>query len=131
MRTFSYCLQPLCIAFLSFFGFILWIIYAADSGMDNVFLRIVDLVPYGDKVAHVLLYGCLALLLNLLLKRKLLTVKSINFQLGSVLVLGFAAMEELSQGFFATRNLDMWDLFADVIGVCLAAILVTYKKGAN
>ncbi|MEN0037749.1 MAG: VanZ family protein [Cellvibrio sp.] len=99
--------------------------------MDNVFLRIGDLVPYGDKVAHVLLYGCLALLLNLLLKRKVLTVKSLNFQLGSVLVLGFAVLEELSQGFFATRNLDMWDLFADVIGVYLAAILVTYKRGAH
>jgi hypothetical protein len=131
MAILNYCRQPLCIAFLSFFGFILWIIYAADSGANNVFLRIVDLVPYGDKVAHVLLYGCLALLLNLLLKRKVLIVKSINFQLGSLLVLGFAALEELSQGFFATRNLDAWDLFADVLGVYLAALLVTCKKGAH
>lgn len=131
MRIVNYCRQPLCILFLSFFGFILWIIYAADSGTSNVFLRVVDVIPYGDKLAHAWLYGCLALLLNLLLKRKVLMVRSVRLQLGSVLVLGFAVVEELSQGFFATRSLDGWDLVADVLGVYLAAFLVMYKKGAH
>jgi len=128
MVILKYCRQPLCVAFLSCFVFILWIIYAADSGANNVFLYIVDLVPYGDKVGHIWLYGCLALLLNLLLKRKVVMVKSIQVQLGSILVLGFAVLEELSQGFFATRSLDGWDLVGDVLGVYIAAFLVKHKK---
>jgi hypothetical protein len=131
MRILNYCRQPLCIAFLSFFGFILWVIYAADSGASNIFLRIVDWIPYGDKLCHIWLYGSLVLLLNLLLKRKVVMLRSVQLQLGSVLVLGFAVLEELSQGFFATRNLDGWDLVADVLGVYIAAFLVMYKKGAH
>lgn len=131
MRILNYCRQPLCIAFSAFFGFILWIIYEADTGANNIFLYVVDLIPFGDKLGHIWLYGGLALLLNLLLNRKIMTVKSIRFQLGSVLVLGFAAVEELSQGLFTTRHLDGWDFVADVLGVYLAALLVMQKKGAH
>lgn len=131
MSISNYCRQPLAIAFAVFFGFILWIIYEANTGSSNIFLYAVDLIPHGDKVGHIWLYGGLAFLLNLLFKRRVVLVKSERLQLGSVLVLGFAVIEELSQGFFATRSLDGWDLLADLMGVCIAAFLVTPKKGGN
>jgi len=131
MNILNYCRQPLCIAFSIFFGFILWIIYEADTGANNLFLHAVDLIPYGDKLGHIWLYGGLALLLNLLLKRRVVLIKSMRLQLGSLLVLSFAVIEELSQGFFATRSLDAWDLLADLLGVCIAAFLVTHKNGGN
>jgi polysaccharide biosynthesis protein VpsQ len=129
MSFLNYCRQPLCIAFSVFFGFILWIIYEADRGADNIFMNAADSIPYGDKLGHVWLYGGLALLLNLLLNRRVVLIKSMRLQLGSVLVFGFAAAEELSQGFFATRSLDGWDLLADLLGVGIAAFLVNTKKG--
>ncbi|MGV8837079.1 VanZ family protein [Cellvibrio sp.] len=129
MSFLNYCRQPLCIAFSVFFGFILWIIYEADRGADNIFMSAADSIPYGDKLGHVWLYGGLALLLNLLLNRRVMLIKSVRFQLGSLLVFGFAAAEELSQGFFATRSMDGWDLLADLLGVCIAAFLVNTKKG--
>lgn len=128
MNISNYSRQSLAIAFAVFFGFILWIIYEANTGASNIFLYAVDLIPHGDKLGHIWLYGGLAVLLNLLLKRRTLLVKSVQFQLGSALVLGFAVIEELSQGFFATRNLDGWDVVADLLGVYIAAFLVTYKK---
>jgi polysaccharide biosynthesis protein VpsQ len=131
MNILNYCRQPLCIAFLIFFGFILWIIYEADTGSNNLFLYVVDLIPYGDKLGHIWLYGGLAFLLNLLLRRKVLLIKSMRLQLGGVIVLSFAVIEELSQGFFATRSLDAWDLLADLLGVCIAGFLVTRKNGGN
>lgn len=111
MNIFNYCRQPLGIAFSAFFGFILWIIYEADTGANNIFLYAADLIPYGDKLGHIWLYGGLALLLSLLLKRRVVLVKSVRFQLGSVLVLGFAVIEELSQGFFLQHVI--W-----TVGIC-------------
>lgn len=131
MKFLNYCRQPLCITFSVFFGFILWIIYEADRGADNILMNAADLIPYGDKLGHVWLYGGLALLLNLLLNRRVVLIKSMRLQLGSVLVFGFAAAEELSQGFFATRSLDGWDLLADLLGVGIAACLVNTKKGGD
>jgi polysaccharide biosynthesis protein VpsQ len=121
----------LIIAFLGFCAFILWIIFEADTGADNIFINLVRLIPCGDKLGHVLLYGGLALLLNLLLMRRTIALRSLRFQWGSVLVLIFAVLEELSQGLFATRSLDGWDVLADLLGVYVAAVLVRWKKGTG
>jgi len=49
---------------LSFFIFISYIIFLADTADHNFAFRLVGHVPYGDKVAHAVLYGVMALLLN-------------------------------------------------------------------
>lgn len=43
--------------------------------------------------------------------------------LGCALVLAFALIEELSQGFFPNRTVDIGDAIADCLGVYLAAWL--------
>ena len=65
---------------------------------------------------HGLLYGMMALLLNYGLGFK--TVK-FNLQLGSIIVLTFATLEELSQYYIPSRTFDLGDLLADVVGVVL------------
>lgn len=103
--------------------FIGWIIYAADTGADNFFIYHVHAIPYGDKLGHIGLYGLLALLLNFTLGLKTISCLAWRLQLGSMLVLAFAVIEELSQGLFAARSLDAMDIVADIIGVYFAAII--------
>jgi len=114
---------------LSFFLFISYIIFLADTADYNFAFRLVGHVPYGDKIAHALLYGMMALLLNYGLgfrKGRLLShhfkpffsifgVMAITPYIGSTIVLAFATLEECSQYFIPSRTFDLWDLGADVL----------------
>jgi len=74
-------------------------------------------IPYGDKIAHAVLYGLMALLLNYALDFR----KSSTIQLGSLIVLTFATLEEFSQYYIPSRTFDMGDLLADFVGVVLVS----------
>ena len=113
---------------LAFFLFILWIIFLADSANYNYAFFMVGSIPYGDKIAHALLYGVMALLLNFGLGFKTKQFLGLNIQLGSILVLLFAGVEELSQYFFPSRILDMYDFIADFVGVFLASYVSNWFK---
>jgi len=122
---------------LSFFLFISYIIFLADTADYNFAFRLVGHIPYGDKIAHALLYGMMALLLNYGLdfrRGRLLShhfkplfaifgVMAITPYIGSTIVLVFATLEECSQYFIPSRTFDLWDLGADVVGVVLFSIL--------
>ncbi len=113
---------------LIFFLFILWIIFLAGSANYNYAFFMVGSIPYGDKIAHALLYGVMALLLNFGLGFKTKQFLGLNIQLGSILVLLFAGVEELSQYFFPSRTLDMYDFIADFVGVFLASYVSNWFK---
>lgn len=49
---------------LTFFIFISYIIFLADTADYNFAFKVIGGVPYGDKIAHLLLYGMMAFLLN-------------------------------------------------------------------
>jgi VanZ family protein len=108
-------------AALGFFAFLLWIIVAADGGGPNAILAFVRTVPYGDKMGHAFLFGTLAFLTDAALGRRRVRIAGHKLLLGSLLVLGFAWAEELTQAFFPTRSLDITDALADLVGVGLAA----------
>ena len=103
---------------LSFFIFISYIIFLADTADLNYGLEIVRIIPYGDKFFHALLYGMMAMFLNYGLDYK----KIYRLQLGAVIVLTFAAIEECSQYFITTRTFDLDDLLADIIGITLFSL---------
>jgi len=103
---------------LSFFFFISYIIFLADTADLNYGLEIVRIIPYGDKFFHALLYGMMAMFLNYGLDYK----KFYRVQLGAILVLTFAAIEECSQYFIATRTFDLGDLLADLVGIVLFSL---------
>ena len=113
-------------AAFSFFIFIIWIIVVSDSGSSNVLIDSIRAIPYGDKLGHMSLYAVLAALVNLSLKP--MRKRYLGLPLGCALVLLFALLEELSQGFFpSTRTLDIQDAIADCMGVYFVAWVMAKK----
>jgi len=108
---------------LGFFLFILIIIYLADTADHNFAFRLIGHIPYGDKVMHALLYGVMALLLNYGLNFKSYQY-IFNLQLGAIVVLIFATIEEITQYWLPSRTFDLIDLLADCIGVILFSFIV-------
>jgi len=108
---------------LSFFLFISFIIYLADTADYNFAFRTIGQIPYGDKLMHGLPYGVMALLLNYGLNFKSLKFLGFNLQIGALIVLTFAGLEEISQYWFPSRTCDMLDFVADTIGVVLFSFI--------
>ena len=108
---------------LSFFIFISYIIFLADTADYNFAFRLVGHIPYGDKICHALLYGVMAYFLNYGLQFR----KYYTFQLGSIIVLTFAIIEEFSQYYIPSRTFDLGDLGADFVGVVLFSVLRNKK----
>ncbi|CAA6804085.1 MAG: Unknown protein [uncultured Sulfurovum sp.] len=108
---------------LSFFLFIGFIIYLADTADHNFAFRVIGQIPYGDKLMHGLLYGVMALLLNYGLNFKSQKILGFNMQVGALLVLAFAGLEEISQYWLPSRTCDMFDFVADTVGVILFSFI--------
>ena len=121
---------------LGFFIFIAFIIYLADTANHNFAFNLIGHIPYGDKLMHGVLYGVMALFLNfglnyksigvrcplyhfVSLRKKVDTRPLIHMQLGAVIVLVFATIEEISQYWLPSRTFDLFDLLADFVGVIL------------
>jgi VanZ family protein len=123
-------ISPFVIPFLSvsFFGFILWIIYLANTGQSSVFFELVSRIPYGDKLGHFCLFGLLTLAANFTLKLRTFKILSIKLYLGSLLVLAFVVLEESSQFFIATRTVDIFDLSADFIGIVFFNVVTRWLQ---
>lgn len=107
----------------SFFLFIVWIIYLANTGQSIGLFKWVIMIPYGDKIGHLGLFGLLTLLVNLSSKCRGFSVRRFNIYWGSFCVLTFVTLEELSQHLLPTRTLDIYDYAADLIGISCATFL--------
>lgn len=108
---------------IAFFLFICWIIFTADTGQVNPYLRQVRSLPYGDKIAHFTLYGLLAFFVNLALNNRRVKIGSLPFLLGALMVGTFAVLEEFTQIAFATRNFELLDMASDLLGISLCSAL--------
>ncbi len=107
---------------LMFFGFISWVIFIANTQKNHIIFVWMENIPYADKVGHVVLYGILALLLNIALRYKSIYIFGFNMQIGALIVLTFAGLEELTQYFIPNRTLDIYDFLADIAGVILFSL---------
>lgn len=103
----------------SFFAFLLAVIYKADTANYNFAFHVVGMIPYGDKIGHMVLYGIMVFLLNYGLNGK----RWLRAEIGSLIVFAFAFVEEVSQLYFPSRTFDWADIAADVVGVILFTIL--------
>jgi hypothetical protein len=111
--------------------FIVLIIILADAGRLGL-LAILNSLPFGDKLGHFILYGILALLLNLSIihsfphqNRTRLAVK-----IGLVLIL-LIGLEEFSQRYFASRSFDLVDLTFSYLGVIFFSWAAIRTPGVN
>lgn len=102
---------------LLFTAFILLIVVLADTGNLGV-LAVLYRIPYADKLGHFILYGILALLINLTLFRSLPHQKRISLALisGWILIV-LIGLEEFSQQYFSNRTFSLEDLSASYMGV--------------
>jgi polysaccharide biosynthesis protein VpsQ len=97
--------------------FIILIIVLADAGKLGI-LAILYRLPYADKWGHFILYGLLALLVNLTLFRSVPSQRRKWLVMFSSVVLALLiGLEELSQQNFSNRTFDLVDLSASYLGV--------------
>ena len=103
----------------SFFVLLLAIIYKADTANYNFAFHVVGMTPYGDKIAHAILYGIMGYLLNYGLNEK----QWFRMEIGSLIVFAFAFVEEVSQLYFPSRSFDWFDLLADAVGIVVTSVI--------
>jgi VanZ family protein len=108
--------------------FILGVIVLADLGMLGI-LKFLNGIPYADKAGHFLLYGILALLINLALFRMYpgLSPNLLAFRSALTLIL-FIGLEEFSQHYFPNRSFDLLDLTFSYLGVFFFSVLALKLK---
>ena len=104
-------------AAILFAVFILLIIVLADAGRLGM-LATINQIPFADKAGHFILYGILALLVNLALfhASPLQNRRRVAVTTGLILVV-LIGLEEVSQQFFAERSFDLVDLTFSYLGV--------------
>jgi polysaccharide biosynthesis protein VpsQ len=108
--------------------FILLIIVLADTDRLGI-LKLVNTLPLGDKVGHFILYGILALLINLTLfrSRPSQSRTSIAVFSGAILAL-LIGIEEFSQQYFSSRTYSLSDLTAGYLGVIFFSWMAVKTK---
>lgn len=105
---------------ITFFAFILWVIYLANTGSSSVFFGFIRSIPYGDKLGHICLFGFLTLVTIVGSKFRGFSFGKFKLYYGAVLVGIFVVGEELSQAFIPSRTFDFFDLAADSVGITIA-----------
>jgi len=97
--------------------FLLLIIFLADTDRLGI-LKTINTLPLGDKLGHFILYGILALLINLTLFRSLPSRTRTSIAVTSGLILALLiGMEEVSQQYVSSRTYSLGDLAASYLGV--------------
>lgn len=97
------------------------VVYLANTGSD--LLRIFYGIPNFDKVGHFTLFGILAFFVNKAMGCKKTEVLGNVVLTGSLWIVLFVGLEELSQIFIATRNFDVSDLMYDLVGIYLGGFI--------
>lgn len=108
---------------ISFFLFICWVIYRADQGEPTFIAGFIRQFKHGDKAGHLILYGVLALLVNLALNHRTIKIFSYSILTGSFLVGTFAILEEFTQIALASRSFEVYDIICDLVGITLFSYL--------
>ncbi|HSL30858.1 MAG TPA: VanZ family protein [Anaerolineales bacterium] len=115
----------LAILFALFIGII---ILLANTG-HLASLDFLQIIPYSDKAGHFLLYGILALLINLTLFRSYPQGHRIWIAVSSSAVLALLiGLEEWSQQLFVNRTFSFADLGASYLGVIFFAWVAVRTK---
>jgi len=108
--------------------FILLIIVLADTDRLGI-LKLVNTLPLGDKVGHFVLYGILALLINLTLFRSLPSRSRTSIAVISGVILALLiGIEEFSQQYFSSRTYSLNDLAAGYLGVIFFSWMAVKTK---
>jgi VanZ family protein len=97
----------------------------ADLGIAAWVFEIAAMLPFGDKLAHMLLAGLLSFLLNNALHCRISSILSVNMLTGNLIAYLLVLMEEVPQYWITTRNLDIKDVLAAIVGIHLFGVLAS------
>ncbi len=112
-----------------FILFILLVIVLADAGVLRHYVGFVYAVPWGDKAGHFILYGILALLINLALFHSAPQKSPIRLAVRCGLIIALLiGLEEFSQKFDAYRTFDFIDLTVSYLGVIVFSWVAVRTK---
>jgi hypothetical protein len=111
------------VALVLFAAFLIWLVCLADTGHLPRIFALVQWIPWGDKLGHLVLFGILAFLVNLRFRAGETRLGPFTVLKGSTLVAAAVSLEECSQLFFPSRTFDLVDLAADFVGIWLAGRL--------
>lgn len=100
-----------------------WYIYILNIEQETSLLKLATLLPFNEKFLHAIIFGFLAFSINITLKFKTIRLNEHNVYLGSLIVGGIAILEELAHGILATRDLNIFELFAICVGICIFSYL--------
>ena len=95
------------------------IILNAGLGYANDTFPFVKDVPGRHHTAHILVYGGLSAIINMITKFRVIRVNEINVLLGAVLVFLFVVIEEVSQIWIDTRVFDLMDVLSSLVGIII------------
>ena len=98
-------------------AFIVWLSHEATIGNSNMFMEMVRITPYGDKVGHFVLFGLLSALAIAATRFTGTGVYGIKIYWAAIAVSFYALADEILQYFSPARTLDVNDLLASLLGV--------------
>ena len=96
------------------------VIVCADRGAWRGFFGWINRLPLGDKAGHIFLIGIMAHLLNRALTGRALSLGSLRWQLGGLIIGVVMTIEEISQIWIPSRTFDWGDLAANYAGILIA-----------
>ena len=109
-----------------------FIICLANHGLLTPVYTFIGVHPGSDKLGHFVLIGASAGLLNLALGLREVRWCGRGWLLGSVLIVIFCTLEEISQHWLPARSFDLLDLAGDYAGILFfgwLAKLVSRRRG--
>ena len=106
-----------------YLAFLILIIVFANARIATWVFAIAKMMPYGDKICHMILMGIFSYLLNSTLLCRKTEFKNLKILSGSLIVYSLVLTEEISQIFVASRSPDIYDALADIIGIYIFGIL--------
>lgn len=106
-----------------YLAFLVLIIIFANTRSATWVFAIAKMMPYGDKICHMILMGIFSYLLNSTLLCRETKFKNFKILSGSLIVYALVLTEEISQIFVASRSPDIYDALADIIGIYIFGVL--------
>lgn len=119
--------RPYCWAVAGYILLLAGIVALANLGVAPWVFTLAEVIPYGDKVGHMVLMGLLAFFLNGALCCRTASVFRFRLLTGSLVAYLLVFAEEVSQHWIASRTLDVFDMLFDVVGIYIFGRLALWN----
>ncbi len=103
----------------------------ATTGSNNLIFQFVHWLPYGDKLGHFILFGCLTSVSHLMTRCYSITLVGKSLPVVYLPLFAYAIIDELLQIGTANRSFDLWDLAMGLLGIVVFGEITKRRCMAN